>query len=89
VTATEYVEKSLLYSLDSSDLSDSHSGQAGDSAEGRISLRLKLARPGIYPLFVSPLAKGEILWGFWIPCLRGNDGLERPDFVNELWFQYT
>ena len=26
------------------------------------------ARAGIYPLFVSPLAKGEIQWGFWIPA---------------------
>src|SRR5215510_11051002 len=33
--------------------------------------RLKLARAGIYPLFVSPLAKGEIQWGFWIPACAG------------------
>ena len=29
------------------------------------------ARAGIYPLFVSPLAKGEIQWGFWIPAFAG------------------
>src|SRR5215831_13837847 len=33
--------------------------------------RLKLARAGIYPLFVSPLAKGEIQWGFWILACAG------------------
>src|SRR5262249_35196072 len=28
-------------------------------------------RAGLYPLFVSPLAKGEIQWGFWIPACAG------------------
>jgi hypothetical protein len=40
--------------------SNRHSGQAGDSASGRISLRLKLARPGI-----------QEIQDFWIPAFAG------------------
>jgi hypothetical protein len=30
-----------------------------------------IQRQIINPLFVSPLAKGEIEWGFWIPAFAG------------------
>ena len=46
-----------------------HSGQVGDSAEGRISLRLKLARPGIQEIPV------KLDYRF-----RGNDERETPTY---------
>jgi hypothetical protein len=38
-----------------------HSGRAGGSAR----------EPESTPLCFSPLAKGEIKWGFWIPAFAG------------------
>jgi hypothetical protein len=69
-----FEQRAIVVSQKSVTYLQRHSGQAGDSAKGRISLRLKLARAGIQD-FEGPLDSR----------LHGNDDHGGPMFSYNFW----